>query len=420
MHAGRPKLKEFLGEQAVLMIEPSGNYRSSLKQFLANLKVRHVKVASSAEEARREMLTINVGLFVVEWELRDTNGLQLCRELRKTPRYRDTPFLLLSTENLRSDVILASEVKIDGYLLKPFSYEDFSTQIEQIVRARNRPSKLNTLLDFAEEALAQGDLAAADQLFTESLTMNDKSARAFVGMARIKRQRGDIPAAEQMLEQATWANPEYIDSYKEILEIATIKRDKVAMIHAATRLHRLSPDNPRYALVLASTHLQMSNLDASEALFKKAVLLSPRLAEAYKGLGTVYLAKEDFERAAKNFKKSLDLDAGDVSVLNCLGLTYVRMGLFKEGITKYLAALKLEPTDARLVFNIGHAHEKQQEPEKARWYYQQALTLSASFEKAKRGLERLEKKGAGGANAWSPMGETDDDEIVIPWLDDVG
>lgn len=390
------RLNDFLGDKAILIVEPSTNYRTSIKQFLANLKVKRAKLVPTVADARREMLTLKVGLFITEWSLDGTNGLQFCRALRKEAPYRDTPFILLSTENLKKDVMLASEVRIDGYLLKPFSYEDFCAQLTQVLNSHTRPSRLNSLLDEAEARLGAEDLGAAEKLFAEALTLRDASARALCGMARVRRLMDDPQGSLRLLEQATDANPDYIEAYRVMLELCEEQDNRAGIVKAASMLNTLSPENPRYTLVLAKTYLEMSHFEASESFFKKTLSLSPRMAEAYKGLGQIYLAQDEYEKAMKNFKRALDLDETDLSTLCSLGTTYVRLGQFKEGIDKYMVALKLDPHDPRILFNIGHAHEKREDLETAKWYYAQALIHKAGFTKAIRGLERLEKTVSGG------------------------
>jgi tetratricopeptide (TPR) repeat protein len=405
-------LQDFLGGKGLVMVvEPSSNYRTSIKQFLTNLKIKHMKLVSSVAEARREMLTTRVSFFIVEWGLDETNGLQFCRSLRKEAAYKDTPFLLLSTENLRQDVILASEVKVDGYLLKPFSYEDFCSQVNMILRSHTTPSRVTTLLDTADAKLAAGNLEAAESGYAEALaTSKEKSARAFCGLARVQRQRDDAKGALNFLHQATLVNPEYVEAYRVKLEICEEQGDRTGIIQAASVLNSLSPENPRYTLVLARTYLEMAQFEGSETFFKRTLTLSPRLAEAYKGLGNIYLAKEEYEKAMKSFRKALDLDKDDISTLNSLGMTYVRMGQYKEGIDKYMIALRLDPHDFRVLFNIGHAHEKRGDLEKAKWYYGQSVVHKSGYERARRGLERLDKiKGEGPAADFEIEDVSDED-----------
>ena len=53
----------------------------------------------------------------------------------------------------------------------------------------------------------------------------------------------------------------------------------------------ICPENPKYTLILAKVYLEMSHLEGSENYFKKTIMLSPKLADAYKGLGNIYLAQ---------------------------------------------------------------------------------------------------------------------------------
>lgn len=394
-HPHNKMLADWLGKRSVLVVEPSVNYRASIKQFLQNLKVKEIKVVSSVAEARREMLTRKIGFFIVEWQLTQTNGLQFCRSLRKEAQYKDSPFLLLSVENLRKDIVLASEVRIDGYLLKPFSYEDFREKIFSILRGLTQPTLLNNLLDLAETHLVGGRLEEAEQLYEESLTVREHSARALTGMARIERARDHADKALHHLSEAIRINPDYIEAYKHILEIHEEQEDRSGLIQTASILHQLSPENPRYTLILARAYLELQELEGSETFFRKTILLSPRMAEAYKGLGNVYMAKEDYEKAKRNFNKALDLDSEDIGILNSLGLAYIRLGQYKEGIERYMMGLKLDPHDARILFNIAHAYEKRADFDSAKKYYTQALMHKPGYTKAARGLERIARQANG-------------------------
>jgi tetratricopeptide (TPR) repeat protein len=389
-HSQKKKLQQYLTDLQVLVIEPSVNYKNSLKQFLINLKVINGKYVSSVADAKREMLTMRVGLFIVEWALDTTNGIQFCRDLRKEPQYKDTPFLLMSVENLKKDVILASEVNIDAYMIKPFSYEDFCSQLILIQKTQTAQSEVNLMLDQAEHLTAKGNHDEAEPLFDQVLKLKENSARAYCGKAKIKWFFQDHEAAMHLLRVATNFNPEYIDAYKTMLDICEQRQDRTGLVQAASILTSMSPENPKYTLILAKAYLELNHLEGSENYYKKTIMLSPKLADAYKGLGSVYMAQNEYEKAKKNFRKALDLDADDISTLNSLGTTLLRMGQFNEGINRYLLALKLDPSNPSVLFNIGHAYEKNNDFEKAKWYYAQALIHKPGFDKAMRGLERVE------------------------------
>jgi tetratricopeptide (TPR) repeat protein len=384
-------MSDYLGDKYVLVIEPAQNYRTSLKNFLYNLRVKQVRFVQNVAEARREMLAIKVGLFIVEWQLQDKNGLQFCRELRRDKPFRNTPFLLLSTENFKKDVMLASEGGINGYLLKPFSYEDFCGQLSSLISAARQPSNLNSLLDEADSLLEENKISLAETLYRQATIERPTSARASVGLAKVYLAQGDRDIAMSYFSKAVEYNPEYIEAYRCMLNLAESARNMATCLQLATILHRLSPDNPRYPLVVAKCYMDGGNLDESERYFKVSVRLSPKLAEGYKGLGHVYFQKRDYEKAMRNFLKALDLEQADVPTLNSLALSYVKQGMIEEAIRRYKMALSIDPHDARIHFNIGLAYEQANHRELAREYYKKALSIEPSMKKAKNAVDRIVK-----------------------------
>lgn len=384
-------IKDTLNGRTIIIIEPSVNYRSSLKGFLTNLKVSDFRFVSSVRGAQIAMLTYDVGLFICEWQLNGTNGIQFCRDLKRNKAYQSIPFLLLSVENLRKDVILASEVGIDGYLLKPFSYEEFRESLGTVLRSKKAPSQINTLIAEGLDHLANGNFGEAETNFQQAMTANPLSARAFCGLAEVATARGRIRRATSLYRSALEVNPDYVEGLKSLLELCLEHKSAEEWLPLAVRAHQLSPENPRYTLILARAMLEQQNFPASEKFFKRTIRLSPRLAEAYKGLGKLYLIQDDYDSAMKQFTKALDFDRSDVSLLNSLGLTYVKMEKYEEGIEIYLSALQIGPSDFRILFNMGYAKEKVGDMEKARHYYNQALNHNPDFTKAKRRLLKLKE-----------------------------
>ncbi|MCX6117590.1 MAG: tetratricopeptide repeat protein, partial [Proteobacteria bacterium] len=154
-------------------------------------------------------------------------------------------------------------------------------------------------------------------------------------------------------------------------------------------LCNLSPENPRYPLIVAKAHMEQGNLTESERFFKSSVKLSPTLSEGYKGLGSVYLRQKEYEKATKAFEKALDLEKRDIPTLNSLGMSYIKQGLFDEGIKRYLMALAIDNQDPRVLFNLGLAYEEKGTLSAAVDSFRRAIAADPSMEKAKRQLERI-------------------------------
>jgi tetratricopeptide (TPR) repeat protein len=388
----RSIIQPSLKDKFVLVIEPTISYRSSIKGFLTNLRIKNIRVVGSVAEAKRELLSIKVGLIICEWRLKEKNGIVFCRELKSDLKYRDIPFLLTSTENLKKDIILASEGGVSSYLLKPFSFEDFCKHLESLMSELVNPSNLNTLLDQAEKALISKEFWEAESLFLQALDVKRTSARAKAGLGRVELENGRLDKADALFREALALNEEYIDAYKGLLSLAEIRDDHVSTLEIATKLQELSPENPRYPLILAKCQLENGDLASSEAMFKAAVRLSPTLVDAFRGLGQLYLQKQEYESSSKMFEKALDLDRGDVPTLNSLALTYVKRGMIEEGVKKYRLALSIDAFDSRIHFNLGLACMQIADYAQAKEAFEKALESSPGMEKARRQLEILNDK----------------------------
>ena len=66
--------------------------------------------------------------------LPDGDGLDMCRELRGSPRTRNLPLLMLSARGEPTDRIVGLEVGADDYLPKPFEPRELLARIRALLR----------------------------------------------------------------------------------------------------------------------------------------------------------------------------------------------------------------------------------------------------------------------------------------------
>jgi two-component system, OmpR family, phosphate regulon response regulator OmpR len=72
--------------------------------------------------------------LVLDLMLPDGDGLDLCRELRASPRTRTLPVLMLSARGEPTDRIVGLEVGADDYLPKPFEPRELLARVRALLR----------------------------------------------------------------------------------------------------------------------------------------------------------------------------------------------------------------------------------------------------------------------------------------------
>lgn len=85
----------------------------------------------NADEAYEYFKNNTVDLMVLDIMMRGTNGLDLCKKIR---RESDTPIIFVSARNEELDRILGLELGADDYLSKPFSVRELIVRIKNILK----------------------------------------------------------------------------------------------------------------------------------------------------------------------------------------------------------------------------------------------------------------------------------------------
>jgi two-component system OmpR family response regulator len=112
-----------------------------------------ISVAQDGKEALRQFDRDVHELIVLDIGMPEMDGLEVCRQIRKTA---DTPILFLSARDEEIDRILGLEIGGDDYVTKPFSPRELVARVNAILRrVRNPPNAAPV----AARAMSHGGLA---------------------------------------------------------------------------------------------------------------------------------------------------------------------------------------------------------------------------------------------------------------------
>ena len=89
-------------------------------------------------------------LILLDWMLPHRSGLDVCRQLRRAPKTRDIPIIMLTARGEESDRVRGLDSGSDDYVVKPFSTSELMARIRAVLR-RAAPG-------MADEVLRCGDV----------------------------------------------------------------------------------------------------------------------------------------------------------------------------------------------------------------------------------------------------------------------
>lgn len=115
----------------VLVVDDDAEIRSLMSALLR--AERHVvRAADSLAEARAQLAQHRFDVIVLDLNLPDGDGIDLCRELR-TAGYRGA-IVMVSARDAAIDRILGLEFGGDDYLVKPFEARELTARVRSVLR----------------------------------------------------------------------------------------------------------------------------------------------------------------------------------------------------------------------------------------------------------------------------------------------
>jgi two-component system phosphate regulon response regulator PhoB len=135
-------------------------------------------------------------LILLDLMLPDIGGMEICANIRKNPRLRDLPILMLTARGGESDRIDGLEAGADDYIVKPFSIRELLLRIQVVLR-RGPPGHTES------RRIKFGCLMVDPQAY--KVTVNDKpvnlSALEFRLLINFLENRGRAQSRSALLEK---------------------------------------------------------------------------------------------------------------------------------------------------------------------------------------------------------------------------
>jgi two-component system phosphate regulon response regulator PhoB len=112
--------------------------------------------AGDGEEALLQIAENKPDAVLLDWMLPLVSGLEVCRQIRRSPSSRALPIILLTARGEEADRVRGLDSGADDYIVKPFSPSELVARLRAVIR-RAQPSAAEDTLHYADVAM---DLAA--------------------------------------------------------------------------------------------------------------------------------------------------------------------------------------------------------------------------------------------------------------------
>lgn len=242
---------------------------------------------------------------------------------------------------------------------------------------QKKPSLKPAAEGLARLTRAQGDLPSAMAQWNDVARAFPDDAESRAQLAELFRSTGDHDRAQEYARQALIRDPKNLGAYKTLLR-SNLDRKQFAMAElVGVRALKISASDPDLYLALGDVQLAKGAVDKAAAQYQKALDVQAGFVPARLALARLALKDEDFATAEKHLSRAMADGGGSAEVHLDLGVAYRGLGQPDKALAEYEAAEKLEPRLAAIYLNRGIVLQRYKDaPEKSLELYKQYVSLS--------------------------------------------
>lgn len=117
----------------VLVVDDFATMRRIVKGVLKQLGFNKIVEAEDGRAALEELKKDSIGLIVSDWNMPKMTGLDLLKAVKKDDSLKEIPFIMVTAEGQRENVIEAVKAGVSNYVVKPFTPEIFGEKLEKVL-----------------------------------------------------------------------------------------------------------------------------------------------------------------------------------------------------------------------------------------------------------------------------------------------
>ena len=129
------KLEHVSRNMKILVVDDFSTMRRIVKNILHQLGFSNIEEAEDGKVALNRLKDGGVEFVISDWNMPNMMGIDLLRQVRSDESLKKLPFLMVTAESQKENVIEAVQAGVSNYIVKPFTAETLEQKLELIFKA---------------------------------------------------------------------------------------------------------------------------------------------------------------------------------------------------------------------------------------------------------------------------------------------
>ena len=118
-----------------LVVDDSLTMRRIVINTLKTIGYDTVVEAVDGKDAMAKIISEGADFLITDWNMPEMNGLELSKWVRNSSNSQGMPILMVTTRGNKEDVIEAMKMRVNNYIVKPFTAQGLKEKIDQILKS---------------------------------------------------------------------------------------------------------------------------------------------------------------------------------------------------------------------------------------------------------------------------------------------
>jgi two-component system, chemotaxis family, chemotaxis protein CheY len=120
-------------DMTVLVVDDFSTMRRIVRNVLRELDFKNIVEADDGTSAVEVLRSQKIDLIVSDWNMPKMTGLELLKFVRADEKIKDTPFLMVTAEAQKENIIEAVKARVSNYIVKPFTAVTLAEKLAKIL-----------------------------------------------------------------------------------------------------------------------------------------------------------------------------------------------------------------------------------------------------------------------------------------------
>ncbi len=114
----------------VLVVDDFSTMRRLIKKILTDIGAENIMEAENGSNALEILKREKVDLVICDWNMPSMSGVDLLGKVRADEKMANIPFIMVTAEGKKDNILEATRRGVTGYVTKPFGAEALKSKIK--------------------------------------------------------------------------------------------------------------------------------------------------------------------------------------------------------------------------------------------------------------------------------------------------